>query len=268
MSDGFMSLDVLAVGLLLAGVLSASIATIARRRSKLTISPSETLDSPLLPASDVEMWLSPVQHSVQLLRVALVGDTDVAIELLAVAGRDLCDMLENLGPFTAILDDVRDNLRKIQQSPFRPEGVDQLRALLEAECAQKVHRKPGRLHDKSAATGLVWSCRFIRFWEQVCRLSLEHRAGDHGKEQAVPFRRFIEGAYVKVLLPHNGWISEQSFRIALNGIPQDWRWQKLSHTEDAFWEDCAEWVEAMHSVTARAEAMLTELNLKDESKSI
>lgn len=52
----------------------------------------------------------------------------------------------------------------------------------------------------------------------------------------VPFRQLIEQAYVEVLLPFNGWISERSFRMALNGIPKEWLWSALSPTEDAFWE--------------------------------
>ena len=84
----------------------------------------------------------------------------------------------------------------------------------------------------------------------------------------VPFRLFIEQAYVAVLLPYNGWLSERSFRIALNGVPKEWLWMHLAPTEAAFWEDCAVWPAMLGSVLERADAMMSELQLRDESKSM
>lgn len=71
---------------------------------------------------------------------------------------------------------------------------------------------------------------------QVCTLSLDHLAAEGAAKGPVPFRQTIEKAYVAVLLPFNGWISENSFRMALKSISQEWPWSKLSQEEHAFWE--------------------------------
>ena len=161
--------DVASLGLLCVALLVAFVAAAARAcyaRSPAHGVHAANLAVPLLEA-DVEVGERPVQHSVRLLGGTVLGEADLSIDNFAEAGVKFCDLLEKLGPFKMILNDVRSNLKKIQRTPYRPAGTVLMRALLEAECTRNVHTKPGRLDDKSAATGLLWTCRFMRFWEKV-----------------------------------------------------------------------------------------------------
>ena len=118
----------------------------------------------------------------RLLDDALAGEADLKVDALAHSGQKFCDVLEKLGPFKMILNDVRGNLTKIERTPYRPPGTELLRPLLEAECARNVHPKPGKLNDKSAATGLLWTCRFMRFWEKVRRRCRAQRRLAKGRD--------------------------------------------------------------------------------------
>ena len=84
----------------------------------------------------------------------------------------------------------------------------------------------------------------------------------------MPFRACIEKAYTRVLLPYNGWISERSFKFALPAVPGKWQNEGLAPSEDVFWESVVEWHAAIETVLTRAEGMLNELNLRDDSKSL
>ena len=163
-ADDLTSLALFGLALLVA--VCAAIGRACHARSPLRSNQAASLAVPLLEV-DVEAGERPVQHSVRHLRGTLSGEADLSIEQFASAGAKFCDLLEKLGPFKMILNDVRANLKKIQRTPYRPAGTMLMRALLEAERARKVHSKPGRLDDKSAATGLLWTCRFMRFWEKV-----------------------------------------------------------------------------------------------------
>lgn len=164
--------DVLALCLVAAALLVACLASIARSQARARMRlRMRRLNEPLLPP-DVEVGSgkldhNPVNHSVVLMSEALAGEGDLAIDRFAVAGQHFCEILQNLGPFAMVLKDVRQNLDKIRRASCRTSEMELLRQLLEAECKQRVHSKPGRLADPSAAIGLLWTCRFMRFWEQV-----------------------------------------------------------------------------------------------------
>ena len=114
------------------------------------------------PPSAAPSSRRPVLESTTVLKACADG-SDIQIEKLIAGSLLLCDCLEKLGPFAVILRDVRHNLRKVERSPAR-KAETHLRALLKAEIAQEMHPEAGKLEDNSAATGMLWTVRFMRFW--------------------------------------------------------------------------------------------------------
>lgn len=266
--------DDIAAGYLLAGaVLLAAIAALARvvRSRYPQQQAAASLSVPLL---DVEAasraW--PLRHAAQLLTASLTEDSDLRVDAFVLAGQAVCNVIEKLGPFNVILRDVRANFTKVQRAPCRAK-LAQLRPLLEAERARGCH-KPGKLADNSAATGLLWIIRFMRFWERLSRLALKRLDEAGGSKTRadveIPFRPFVEVAYGEALLPYNGWVSERTFRLALAAVPKTWQLGlgELAPTAEAFWLDCDALVDALERVLQRAEGMMSALELRDVNKSM
>ena len=264
-------MDEAALLLLAIAVLAAAAATASRtvrdRLQRRREREEGALGGALLAAAqDVELggeW--PLPRSSRLMRECLAGESDVHINRLVEAGNVFCDVLEKLGPFAVILADVRANLKKIQSSPYRAADEVLVRPLLGMEVEKKAH-PPKRLFDKSAATGLLWTTRFMRFWHHVCESSLQHYRSQPAAP--VPFRKFIAEAYERVLLPFNGWFSERSFKLALPAIPVEWKLGALAPSAEVFWSDCIEWHTAIEEVLGRAQKMMDELELRDDTKSL
>ena len=149
------------------------------------------------PPSAAPSSRRPVLESTTVLKACADG-SDIQIEKLIAGSLLLCDCLEKLGPFAVILRDVRHNLRKVERSPAR-KAETHLRALLKAEIAQEMHPEAGKLEDNSAATGMLWTVRFMRFWADVCTTSLkarERRRKEGGEtDEPVPFRQHVKDSY-------------------------------------------------------------------------
>ena len=125
--DDIVALSLLALALLVACLAAAARACYSSRERVR----AQSLAVPLLDASDVEMGERPVQNSVRLLDDALAGEADLKVDALAHSGQKFCDVLEKLGPFKMILNDVRGNLTKIERTPYRPPGTELLRPLVD-----------------------------------------------------------------------------------------------------------------------------------------
>mmetsp|Transcript_8775 Transcript_8775/g.19458 ORF Transcript_8775/g.19458 Transcript_8775/m.19458 type:complete len:366 (-) Transcript_8775:486-1583(-) len=208
-----------------------------------------------------------VLESALLLKASADGFGDVHVRKLVAAGGRLCDCLEKLGPFAVFLRDVRRNLQKLEQSPAR-RGEEPLKGLLRAEVAQGVQVERARLEDNSAAMGLLWTVRFMRFWREVCAASLRWREAERSRradaEEHVPFRLHVKGAYEAGLQQHHGKVGSSTFKLALPAIPKEWLHEQLAPSAPLFWADCALWVDALETILTRCEAIIKKLELRDD----
>ena len=107
----------------------------------------------------------------------------------------------------------------------------------------------------------MWLCRFLNFWEELCKL----RAAA-GAETAT-FKEHLEAAYKESLLPFHGWVTQRAFEVAVQAAPE---WSAVlplfAPTEAEFRTDALSWCEAAHGLIARINATLDALGLRSSAK--
>jgi len=86
-----------------------------------------------------------------------------------------------------------------------------LRALLQWEKGQGIHKPGGVLADPSAAIALLWMRRTLQFLGALMRRVLE--------SDARPVAELAREAYAAELEPYHGWLLKGTFGVALGAMP-------------------------------------------------
>ena len=196
------------------------------------------------------------------------GEDDVDVHALVEAGRAFVAMLEGVGGFAALsVQEASNNLSKITagMAAVGARGGSML-SILRAEVQSGIHGAGGLLKDPSAAMGVLWICRFLTFWEEVCLMRAQPPPPDG---EVVSLRMTIDGAYKHTLLPYHGWVTEKAFEVAAAAAP-DWADVRPHFApSDAFFaEDAGAFVRASQRLLPRIMAALTRLDLVDTRKSV
>lgn len=107
--------------------------------------------------------------------------------------------------------DLESNVRKAERAFKKcPEGGTRLSSLLGSERDKGVH-DGDRLHEDSAAMGLLWIRRSLAFQRDLYA-SLANKGGDHPKDAA-------RVAYERHLAPYHGWALRRVFPASLSQMP-------------------------------------------------
>ena len=196
------------------------------------------------------------------------GEEDVDVHALVEAGRAFVGMLESVGGFAALsIQEAANNLSKITAG-MQAVGArgGSLLSILRAEVQSGIHGAGGLLKDPSAAMGVLWICRFLTFWEEVCLMRAQPPPPDG---EVVSLRKTIEGAYKHTLLPYHGWVTEKAFDVAAAAAP-DWAVVRphFAPSDEFFVEDAYAFVRASQKLLPRIMAALTKLDLVDTRKSV
>ena len=144
----------------------------------------------------------PLRDISKLLREAIHGD-DVDVPSLIELIRQFIVIIENLGAFASIsVTEAKSNLHKIETGLKAAAGRgSSLLGLLKSEKQSGMHGAGGILADPSAAMGVLWIGRFLKFWQEVCILQAQPPPPDGG---AIVLRSTIERVYEHTLLPYHG----------------------------------------------------------------
>ena len=208
-----------------------------------------------------------LQHFAERLVASQYGANDLDVGRLLDAVKAFVISLEELGGFMALsMREVAVNVSKVEAALGCTSecAYDRsLRALLESEILCGLHSSGRGLADPSAAMGVLWVGRVLRFWEEVCLLRTAPAAA--GENSQAPLVQVLDTAYQSTLIQYHGWVTQQAFSLTIQAAPE---WSsiegKLAPDNDTFRADVAEWVSA--SPVKRINTILTELDLVHDQK--
>ncbi len=214
----------------------------------------------------------PLQRFMQLLLESLLGDDDVDIKRFVSACRAFIAIISKCGTFAAV--SVREaviNLEKIEAAQSNlaslgPAAIS-LDALFKHEVASGMHGAGGVLKDASGAMGVLWMCRVLTFWEQVCLLRTVPKPMDNTQEDSLSTT--LKQAYDHALLPHHGWVTQKAFEVAIATAPNDWPTMesRFAPSREEFRSDVHDWIRASQQILTRIMAKLRAHDLEDVRKS-
>ena len=167
-----------------------------------------------------------------LKHAVLTEKDDVHPARFVEGAKKFTKLLEGLGPFV----EAGKNVTKVDGSMEKLEEWDSMRRLLQLERDSGMHGKGSDLKDPSAAIGLVWICRFLALWNEICMVRIQPDPTDGTARETL--KQTIEGAFKRNLLPYTGWVSQKSFEVGLTALPawDDIR-KKLAPPDDAIFEE-------------------------------
>ena len=121
---------------------------------------------------------------------ALLGDDDVDVEVFMRGCREFATtVLTKLGSFTTpAYKQVHDNMAKVDTTYLlNPERFRSMHAILEEEVHSQMHSRMATsgLADPSAAMGLLWARRGLRYWLVLFRPLLDGTGGLPGYDEAM-----------------------------------------------------------------------------------
>ena len=262
--------------------------TVARTRTRLprlyddaadktgaTAAPSST-SADAYPVCESAGEESPLVASAALFATCLLGDDDVDVTCFMHACREYTTVLQRLGSTTKMaVKEVHSNMAKIEKHyNLDPVRFKSMRALLEDEMGLKKHSVDTGLVDPSAAVGLLWARRGLRYWLALFRPLVADRAavvaecGDAwgGGAASATGRTGLEAAlkaYDDSLAPYNGMMSTRLFKLAARMSPA-WNIMgpKLAASPDALHAGMAAWSDAVGALIERMTMVQTQMNLE------
>ena len=163
---------------------------------------ASTAGHALPPAPPPRPGSTLMNHSAALLARSITQDgADVDIQKFLVAGSAFLAFVSSLGMFAKVASgSIKDNLMmiKVAMDKTTDDGVSSstlsMRTLLLNECSSGLHEN-NTLKANSAASGLYWIIRALRFWEFVCN----ERAKLAGAADAPRLQDTLDLAYKNVL---------------------------------------------------------------------
>ena len=232
--------------------------------------------APAQASADAESHAeSPLVASAALFAACMLGDDDVDVTQFMHACREYTQVLALLGTSTKLAArEVHGNLAKIDKHyKLDPERFASMRTLLVDEMKTRKHSADAGLYDSSAAVGLLWARRGLRYWlaafAPLIAFGVDDVCGDAwGSGEAGPKAQSgydtAMAAYAASLQPFNGFASNRLFKLAARAQP---KWSqmgpKLADSPEALRSGMVAWSDALGSLLDRMAKLQTELNLED-----
>jgi hypothetical protein len=229
-----------------------------------------------------------LRDNARVFAAALLGEHDVDVTAFEQGCRMYgAVVLSKLGTATSLAaKEVQANMDKVATSRSKLSAMpnidaDQLRTmrvLLSEEKSVVQHSAAKGLSDPSAAMGLLWARRGLRYWVALFRPVIDGTGGPPAEAWSVPAANRAGAAdggfaaatkaFEESMAPHMGWVTRNTFMMTARVMPSwDTIGPTLAPSLDALRDDVGEWVRALDAILARMERMHLEMDLEDQRKS-
>ena len=247
-----------------------------REAGTLASTPEATTEHQARRSMDAESHAeSPLAASAALFAACMLGDDDIDVTQFMHACREYTQVLKLLGSSTNLaVHEVNGNMAKIdKQYRMDPMRYVSMRTLLVDEMTARKHSADAGLCDPSAAVGLLWARRGLRYWlaafAPLIDFGVDDVCGDAwGSGEAGPKAQSgydsAMAAYAASFQQFNGFASSNLFKLTARAQP-GWcqMGPKLAESPDELREGVAAWSEAVAPLLDRMAELHTELNLED-----
>ena len=210
----------------------------------------------------------PLSSNASLFSAALLGDDDVDVAAFMKGCRAFgTTVLPKLGSFTTpAMKQIQDNMAKVESTfLLNPERFRSMRALLEEEKHSQMHSRmdTSGLADPSAAMGLLWARRGLRYWVVL----FEPLRDGTGDAAVVGYDEAMR-AYDETIGPFNGWVMRNISTCAARVTPNGHGLAALAPTQPELLDEIRAWSEVVVALLERMKRIHVQLELEDTHRTI